>query len=158
MDTKAKRLVGLLAIAISVLLILVFSSGPSEARSTAGYEPPCAVKDPPFTPMINGDIVMGQISNRCLGFVYELGAYGCLQASRGPVGPWTNVWCEANVKKVTNSLTIWVDTRCRPKSFYVWHWRVQGYVWVDYDPAPGTRVYKSQTVTSPVTPSMCGPV
>jgi hypothetical protein len=160
MDNTRKYTLGVAALIVTALLALVLSASPESApaASLAGYEPPCAVKNPPFVPRFYAaNRIEAQINNRCTGTVYELGGYGCLQASRGPVGPWRNVNCEAGRKRVTNNFTLFVYASCYPNSFYMWHWRIQGYVWVDYDVAPGSRVYQSLQVTSPVTPSVCSP-
>lgn len=153
-----------LLVLLAALLLWVAANLAVTEKATAAdfYEPPCEVKNPPDPPRLNEDIVIGAIANRCKAPVWKLGAFGCLQVKRIVKkddriegNGWKNVWCEAAEKRFVTALTLYVDHRVSilmPELKYHFVWRVQGNVWVDYDPAPGVGEYSSQVVTSVFVP------
>lgn len=143
--------------------------------------PRCEVKNPPFAPNVipESDIVVGQINNRCWGSttidmghpslpdypqqvqgwfsvqVWQLGAYGCLQARRNFNQPWRNVSCEAAQVYHKAAVVLWTShdgdrVRGWADRRTWWEWRVVGHAWVYYEAGGG--VFRSQTVTSPFVP------
>ena len=118
--------------------------------------PVCQVKNPPFSPRIvpGSNIIEARIQQRCFGIVWKLGAWGCIQ-HRDRYGYWSNVWCEAHEVYFKTAQVLFLDANFVRKvggiPVIAHEWRVQGYVWVDYEPGV-TGFYKSQTVTSSFVP------
>ncbi len=122
------------------------------AASQWNYDlrPTCRVKNPPDQPhVIAGQIMHGEIVQRCDGPVWRMGNYACLAARIAGKQAWRLVWCEANEVYFQQGMTLNVEDYVKPMKGAIWQWRMTGYVWVDYEPGPG-GLYRYQ-VNSPPT-------